>query len=392
LMWFILIPKTLAKIITDPGWVPGYVTKELKQEGAARFDDYISPVLLFLLASLLPYAVINTLPSPGVIVEGPTEGTVGEPYDFKAEANFIWTFEPEYTFEWYGIDENNQQYELIEPLTYAGYDNTAQDTVGLSWDVPGLVTVFVYAMNDVGEVYTTTHPVYIFDPGIPVDTTPVQIDTKPTGKGFADIGNALKGEKSLLAGLIFLSFPLFFTLATEIPRVRSLSTDTEGFSDGLAEKIPRTQGFSGSTLQRMFYVQCYLFTPVFLAFWVEELTYTYFYIPGRHDRLYDGTIFLLLGMFLWFIIAETGVIKKERDTSIFKSLVIVFITLFVMTLAAFFGFIFATDPDTLRDIAWWGYLLVIPAMLLIALVRRFRIRKKQDNNETDPAEEMQEST
>ena len=32
LVWLILVPKTLAKVISNPSWVPGYVAKELGEK------------------------------------------------------------------------------------------------------------------------------------------------------------------------------------------------------------------------------------------------------------------------------------------------------------------------------------------------------------------------
>lgn len=32
LIWILLVPKTLVKILVEPSWVPGYVTKELNEK------------------------------------------------------------------------------------------------------------------------------------------------------------------------------------------------------------------------------------------------------------------------------------------------------------------------------------------------------------------------
>ena len=39
LVWMILVPKTLAKIISNPSWVPGYVADELAEKEPARFKN-----------------------------------------------------------------------------------------------------------------------------------------------------------------------------------------------------------------------------------------------------------------------------------------------------------------------------------------------------------------
>lgn len=57
LIWILVAPKTLAKIIMEPGWVPTYISKELREKEQNRFDEYFSPVFLILLASVLEFRV-----------------------------------------------------------------------------------------------------------------------------------------------------------------------------------------------------------------------------------------------------------------------------------------------------------------------------------------------
>ncbi len=73
LMWVILVPKTIVKVVVDPGFVPGYVSAELKAEKGKQFDEYISPMLLYLGVTLLPAIAIYLLPSFGMNVLSPLE-------------------------------------------------------------------------------------------------------------------------------------------------------------------------------------------------------------------------------------------------------------------------------------------------------------------------------
>lgn len=68
LMWVILVPKTVIKVVVDPGFVPGYVRGELASEKGQQFDEYISPMLLYLGVTLLPAVAIYLLPSFGMEV------------------------------------------------------------------------------------------------------------------------------------------------------------------------------------------------------------------------------------------------------------------------------------------------------------------------------------
>jgi len=56
LTWIVLIPRTLRKILENPQAVPGYIDEELAKP-SGRFENYISPVLLFLICSVVLYFV-----------------------------------------------------------------------------------------------------------------------------------------------------------------------------------------------------------------------------------------------------------------------------------------------------------------------------------------------
>lgn len=71
LMWVILVPKTVIKVVVDPGFVPGYVRQELASEKGKQFDEYISPMLLYLGVTLLPAIAIYLLPAFGMEVISP---------------------------------------------------------------------------------------------------------------------------------------------------------------------------------------------------------------------------------------------------------------------------------------------------------------------------------
>jgi hypothetical protein len=71
LMWVILVPKTIVKVVVDPGFVPEYIRGELKAEKGKQFDEYISPMLLYLGVTLLPAIAIYLLPAFGMKVLSP---------------------------------------------------------------------------------------------------------------------------------------------------------------------------------------------------------------------------------------------------------------------------------------------------------------------------------
>lgn len=53
--WFVMVPKTLYKVVTSPNWIPAYVARELSKPREERFDEYTSPIILWLLLTVFPY-------------------------------------------------------------------------------------------------------------------------------------------------------------------------------------------------------------------------------------------------------------------------------------------------------------------------------------------------
>ena len=60
LLWMIFIPKTLFKIISDPNWISDYVEEELAKK-SDRFENYISPIILFLVSSLVLFVIASQI-------------------------------------------------------------------------------------------------------------------------------------------------------------------------------------------------------------------------------------------------------------------------------------------------------------------------------------------
>lgn len=56
--WAVFVPKTLWRVVTDPEWVVPYVTGELDKEPRDRHLAYMPPVLLWLVAGVLPLVAI----------------------------------------------------------------------------------------------------------------------------------------------------------------------------------------------------------------------------------------------------------------------------------------------------------------------------------------------
>jgi len=60
LLWLLFIPRTLVKVVSEPAWVPDYVDEEMARDGG-RFDNYMSPIPLFLTCSVVLFVIIDTV-------------------------------------------------------------------------------------------------------------------------------------------------------------------------------------------------------------------------------------------------------------------------------------------------------------------------------------------
>lgn len=59
IMWVVLLPKTLVKVLLRPGWIQPYVTAEWKKDPGKRFEGFLSPMIFWFILGILPYAVWN---------------------------------------------------------------------------------------------------------------------------------------------------------------------------------------------------------------------------------------------------------------------------------------------------------------------------------------------
>jgi len=85
--WVILIPKTLYLVLSHPGKVPEYVKGELRprDDGSARFQGIVSPLLLFLLVALGPLLLVQVVQLPKAPIEGASTGNVGTESRFRVD-------------------------------------------------------------------------------------------------------------------------------------------------------------------------------------------------------------------------------------------------------------------------------------------------------------------
>ncbi len=58
-LWVVLIPKTIVKIIIAPAWSDSYVRSELAKDAAQRYEAYMPPIIFFITTGILPLLAVG---------------------------------------------------------------------------------------------------------------------------------------------------------------------------------------------------------------------------------------------------------------------------------------------------------------------------------------------
>jgi len=61
MVWVLLLPKTLIRSMFRPRWTIQYVNEEWEKKPEDRFDEFLSPVLLWLIVAVFPLTVSTVL-------------------------------------------------------------------------------------------------------------------------------------------------------------------------------------------------------------------------------------------------------------------------------------------------------------------------------------------
>jgi len=64
MIWVLLLPKTFWLAMVRPQRAIEYVTEEWKKKSEERFDEYLSPVLLWLMMTVVPFSLILVFAGP----------------------------------------------------------------------------------------------------------------------------------------------------------------------------------------------------------------------------------------------------------------------------------------------------------------------------------------
>ncbi|HKJ38454.1 MAG TPA: hypothetical protein VJ972_06745 [Anaerolineales bacterium] len=323
LMWMVLIPKTIVWIILHPRAASEYVHFELNK-GQAKFDEYVSPVILLMVVALLPALGYNILPNFGTAISSPaqTETTTDRYLPFTAQTDLI-SVSPEldYYTNWEvwkkGADGNYtvEYFEYHPEQDGAGEPekidaNTIEDRFKYSFD-PGDYVIHVSAGDIKKSANNEIHVLEDYEAQIAV-SVPVEASkaveifstTEATIGGDASSQNSkfldqVKDEATIFIALALMIPPLLFAFVTRLFKLQ-------------------LKWISEDTLKDSFYVQCYYFSPLSLAIWGTFYAYYFFtvdiywYVP--FNTALQILLLPLIWAFLWFIRTEIKRIAWELET------------------------------------------------------------------------------
>lgn len=364
LLWAFFAPKTLVKIVTDPGWAPGYVAKELAEDKNERFDDYISPFILLLLTSLVPYILSSSMSPPGVRLDGPEDGLINRTYNFTANADFGWTGgEMKSTFRWEDYEAPSFKPGSYPPIVWqehqendksSSFGDKFSDTVEFSWDTPGVKMIQVTAWNDRHEEYSSDPvAIVITEPAAPGTGGQMPVENSGESSTSAqqqspfEFINKFQEESSIFLALAFLGLPLLCALLIE------------GF---------RGEPITGRLLKRMFYIQCYYFSPLYLLIFGGSAVFQFF-SESKIDTLFGESLtYSVLGLFVWFLLVQANTVAQARGLRYFYALMIV-LSLMTMAVVVPFSIDYINQGD-LRLLIIGAVGITPTAVLLIALWRQ----------------------
>jgi hypothetical protein len=345
LIWILLIPKTLVNIILNPAWVPEYIAGELNDKTDDRFDSYISPVILILITTLLPVAYLRTAPYPGAIISGPAEAHVHQPVRFVVDAGFVEKTQ-RYHYAWTADEQDMQAFDHPQLADYAVF----------VWDKPGRKQINVQTDNGKGEIYESIFTVDILAENQPL-TASIDDGYDMNRNPRQDFMNSLQEPTGLLTTFSFLTLPMLFALAIDLWR-----------------RVP----FSRRSFMHSFYIQCYYFSPLTLAFWSLLLGFAYFMDPNKEILLLLLPLTTIAALLVWLFVNETRLIMKEKKVNVALGILFTAVCFALMALLLYIYLRFTQNPETFRRVLWFFYGIAIAGFVAVAASRLFsRIFKKR---------------
>ena len=339
LIWVLFIPKTLVQIIVNPSWVLEYISREMEDKTDDRFDSYMSPVILILICTILPIAYVFSARLPGATISGPAEEHVNTPMRFVADVSFVQKTNT-YHYVWTADEQDQQVFNHDQLADYAIF----------KWSTPGTKIIHVTADNGRGEVFTQQFSVHIFPEGDPLTAhidDNYYSETRNTKKDFV---SSMQEPTGILITALVLCIPMLFALALNL-------------SKGIA--------FSRSSFMKAFYIQCYFFSPVILAWWSLLLGGVYFLKPKDEALLVLLPLITTFIFIFWLYINEIKLVMKEHNIRWPLAAIFVTVAFGIITALGSIYIYFVTKPEAFRVSLWIVYGIAILGLSAFGVLRSF---------------------
>jgi len=339
LIWVLFIPKTLIQIIINPSWVPEYITREIEDKTDDRFDSFISPVILILVCTILPVAYIFSATMPGATISGPAEAHVNTPMRFVVDASFVEKTNG-YHYVWTADEQDQREYTHDQLADYAVF----------KWTKPGTKTIRVTADNGKGESHSQQFIVQIFAENDPL-TAHIDDNYYSEERGTKkDFIASMQEPTGILVTALVLCIPMLFALAINL-------------SKGIA--------FSRSSFMKSFYIQCYYFSPVVLAWWSLLLGSAYFLKPKEEALLVLMPLITTFILISWLYINEIKLVMKEHNIRWIVAAIFVTVAFGIITALGSIYIYFVSKPEAFRVSLWIFYGSAILGFSAFGIFRSF---------------------
>lgn len=446
LLWVLLLPKTLLKIILEPKWVPKYVKEELSGDSSTAFDRYMSPVVLFLIVTLIPAILLSFVPATGMTlsypepfyeddlrgIDFPVTGkfisstarvihqvwwevwqvdqvdSAGNPisieYGYDASRNFIYVDDylnpypnPTFTFL-YG--ELHDEIDGAIDFAMSGEERKLSDEQLYSSEIKLVdrhtIEDHFYYYFETGE-YQVRVTVENHDPNNDTvieswsDIIYVTVPEDTTQEIYFDSATMVFDETTASTGSALSVESLLSSLESGGTYLIALGILALPLLFSFGTKILGEDGLGGSNLKHSFYMQCYYFSPLTAVFWSSMYALNLYTSDIYFVALIAPLVMFIL-IILWFWSAEINAIMIERGVSAGRAWGILSVLMATLVGSSLLVYAVLLDPDFLRRYSIAFYPIAGAGVFVAYILRRRRERKlnKQKADEQQPIQQTTE--
>lgn len=431
LLWVLLLPKTLLKIILEPKWVPGYVRAELSGESSTAFDRFMSPVVLFLIVTLIPAILLSFVPATGMSVSYPVPVFEDDLryIDFPVTGKFISSTARVIHQVWWEVWLVDQVDGAGNPISIEyGYDDLRDfiyvDDYFNKYPNPTFTFKYGELHDEIDgaidftmsgsepedrqlaneQLYSSEinladrhtiedHFYYYFETGeyqvrVTVenhdpnnddvieswsDIIYVTVPEDTSQEIYFDSTTMILDETTTGTGSTLSVETLLSSLESGGTYLIALGILALPLLFSFGTKILGEDGLGGSNLKHSFYMQCYYFSPLTAVFWSSMYALNLYTADIYFIALLAPLVMFVL-IILWFWNAEISAIMIERGVSAGRAWGILSVLMVTLVGGSLLIYAVLQDPDFLRRYSIAFYPILGTAVFVAYLLKRRRER------------------